>query len=72
MAVAKGEKPGVIERIKRSFRNMTSEMKKVHWPSRRDLIVYTAVVIGVSLVMSLIIYLMDTGVSALLSLLINR
>jgi preprotein translocase subunit SecE len=71
MAVAKSEKPGVFARVKRYFRNMVQEMKKVHWPDKRDLSIYTAVVIGVSLVISLFIWLLDTGVSALMSLIVR-
>jgi len=71
MAVAKGEKPNVIERIKRYFRGMYQEMKRVHWPSRRDMMIYTAAVIGVSLIMSLIIYLLDSSVGALMGLILS-
>jgi len=71
MAVAKGEKPGPIERVKRLFRSMIQEMKKVHWPGRRDLAVYTAVVIGVSLVMALIIYVLDSGIGVLMNLILS-
>ena len=71
MAVAKGDKPGVIERSKRYVRSMAQEMKRVHWPGRRDLTVYTAAVIGVSLVMALVIYVLDSGISSLLGLLLN-
>lgn len=71
MAVAKGDKPGVVERTKRYFRTMNQEMKRVHWPGRRDLMIYTAAVIGVSLVMSAFIYVLDSGVGALMSLVLN-
>jgi len=71
MAVAKSEKPNVIERIKRYIRGMVQEMKRVHWPGRRDLIVYTAAVIGVSLVVALFIYLLDSGVGALMGLILS-
>ena len=54
MAVAKSEKPGFIERTKRYFRNMVQEMKKVVWPGKRDLAVYTAVVIGCLLYTSVV------------------
>ena len=50
---------------------MFQEMKKVHWPSKRDLAVYTAVVIGVSIVIAIIIYGMDTGITFLMRFVIN-
>ncbi len=71
MAVAKSEKPNVFARIKRYFRNMIQEMKKVHWPSKRDLSVYTAVVIGVSMVIALFIWLLDSGINALMGLILK-
>ena len=70
MAVASGEKLNFITRIKRSFRNMYQEMKKVHWPSKRDLSVYTFVVICVSLIIAFIIYLMDLGIGAVMDLIL--
>jgi len=71
MAVAKGEKPSVIERIKRYFRGMYQEIKRVHWPGRRDLMIYSAAVIGVSLIMSALIYLLDSSVGALMGLFLS-
>ena len=71
MAVAKSEKPKVVERVKRYFRGMAQEMKRVHWPGRRDLIVYTAAVIGVSLIMAVLIYVLDSGVGALMGFLLS-
>ena len=71
MAVAKSDKPSVITKVRRSFRNTIQEMKRVHWPGRRDLMVYTAVVIGVSLVMALVIYILDSGVGALMNLILK-
>ena len=71
MAVAKGEKPNIFTRIKRTVRNTAQEMKRVHWPSKRDLAVYTVAVICVSLAMAIIIYLMDSIVGALMNLILK-
>ena len=71
MAVAKGDKPNIFTRIRKSFRNTIQEMKRVHWPGKRDLAVYTAMVIGVSLVVALFIYILDSGVGALMSLILK-
>jgi preprotein translocase subunit SecE len=46
-------------------------MKKVHWPDRKTLLIYTAVVIVVSLVISLAIWLMDIGIGALMGLILG-
>ena len=71
MSATATEKPKFHERIKKSARNMYQEMKKVHWPNKRDLAVYTAVVIGVSIVIAIIIYGMDTAISVLMNLIVN-
>ena len=71
MAVAKTEKPKVLDRVKRYFRSMAQEMKRVHWPGRRDLLVYTVAVAGVSLVMAVLIYVLDSGVGALMGFLLS-
>ena len=71
MAVAKGEKPNVLERIKRYFRSMYQEMKRVHWPGRRDLMIYTIAVICVSLIVAVLIYLLDSGIGALMGLILS-
>ena len=70
MAVTKSEKPNLFVRIRKSFRNMVQEMKKVHWTGKRDLAIYTAVVIGVSLVMAMVIYILDSGIGVLMNLIL--
>jgi len=71
MAVAKSEKPNLFVRIKKSFRSMTQEMKKVHWTGKRDLMIYTVVVIAVSLVVAMFIYLLDSGIGVLMNLILG-
>jgi len=71
MAVSKGEKPGFFTRIKRPFRNMYLEMKRVQWPRRRDLVVYSAAVIGVSLIVAMFIYLLDSAIGVIMSLILS-
>lgn len=58
MQPAKKESP--VEGIKRSFRNVIAELKKVNWPSKKELTTYTIVVIATVIVVSLIISLWDT------------
>lgn len=48
------------------FRSVYNELKKVHWPTRTQLIGYTGVVLVSVAVMALIIWLFDWGLSALL------
>jgi preprotein translocase subunit SecE len=52
------------------FRDVRSEMKHVSWPGRRTTILYTAVVIGVSLVVAVYLGLLDYVFSAILKIII--
>lgn len=71
MSVAKSEKVGFVERVKRYFRGMSNEMKKVHWPNRKELFIYTAVVIVAVAFVGLIIWLIDVGISTLINFVLN-
>lgn len=39
-------------------------MRKVIWPSKKDLINYTLVVIGISVAVAALVYLIDVGIGA--------
>ncbi|HCP14274.1 MAG TPA: preprotein translocase subunit SecE [Peptococcaceae bacterium] len=71
MAVAKSEGTGFVARTNRYFRSMVHEMKKVHWPSRRNTAVYTAVVVIACAFVSALIWIMDLGIGSLLNLIIK-
>lgn len=55
-----------IEKAKRFFRGSWGEFKKVHWPNRKQLYVYTGVVLLSVLLVSLMIWLVDSGLSSIL------
>ncbi len=57
--------------IARPFRDMWHELKKVTWPSKKDLINYTLIVLAFIVFMGVVIGLLDLGSSALIRLLIN-
>ncbi|MBE5767042.1 MAG: preprotein translocase subunit SecE [Clostridiales bacterium] len=54
--------------VANSFKMMFHELKKVTWPSRRELVNYSLVVIGFMVAMGVIIGLIDAGASALVQL----
>ena len=58
-------------RIARSFREMFGELKKVTWPSRKDLIRQSTVVIVFVLILTVVVGLMDYVLSNLLRLIIS-
>ena len=57
--------------IARPFRDMWHELKKVTWPSKKDLINYTLIVLAFIVFMGVVIGLLDLGSSELVRLLIN-
>ena len=78
----KTEKPGFFTRAKNwivalparvanAFKNMVAELKKVTWPSKKDLINYSLVVIGFVFALALIVGVLDTAASSLVKLLIQ-
>ena len=76
-AVEKKDKPGFIKRvgnffkrIGRFFKNMYHELKKVTWPSKKELIRQSVVVVVFVLLLTIVVGLMDAGLSALLKLVI--
>ena len=80
--VKKTEKPGFFTRAKNwlvalparisgAFKNMVSELKKVAWPSKKDLINYSIVVIGFVVGLALIVGLLDTASSFVVKQLIE-
>jgi preprotein translocase subunit SecE len=60
-------KEPAFEGIRRFFRNVVAELKKVNWPNRKELITYTIVVIITVLVVSLIMTFWDALLSFIFS-----
>ena len=54
-----------------SFKDMYHELKKVIWPSRKELINYSLVVIAFMVAMGIVIGLIDFGAGALVNLFIS-
>jgi len=69
MAVAKGARRPLRERLKRYFRESRAELRKVSWPNRKELTTYTLVVIVTTAVVSVFIGLVDLLFSQLFGLL---
>ena len=70
MAVkTEADKKGKPGKIKTFFRGVLSELKKVHWPDRKQLVTYTGVVVVFVLIVSLAISALDQVFSFLLGLL---
>ena len=65
------KKPNIFQRWARSFKDMRGEMKKVVWPTKKEMVSYTAVVIATCAVFALGFWLIDTGVLAALKSVLN-
>ena len=60
---AKAKKPGKFSEY---FKGVKAELKKVVWPTRKELYKYTAVVLVVCAFFALFFWLLDTGFLAIL------
>ena len=58
------------KKIANAFKNMVAELKKVAWPSKKDLINYSIVVIGFVFALAVIVGVLDTASSFLVKQLI--
>ena len=79
---AKAQKPNWFERflnfwkklglkIGKAFKNTFYELKKVTWPTKKELVTYSLVTLGFMVVMGIIIYLIDLGSGELVNLLLK-
>ncbi|MGI6450896.1 MAG: preprotein translocase subunit SecE [Desulfitobacteriia bacterium] len=78
MAVAKKEESrGFFSRFRNFgkrfnyFRDVWLELKKVHWPTRNQLLVYTGVVLVSVGIIALLIWIVDSGLTFVMNTLIN-
>ena len=65
------KKPGFFDRISRFFRELKSESKKVVWPSKKQVINNTAVVLASCAIVGAFIWILDGALSGLVNLLLG-
>ena len=58
-------------RISGAFKNMVAELKKVAWPSKKDLVNYSLLVIGFLVILAIVVGGLDTASSFLVKKLIE-
>ncbi|HWA64301.1 MAG TPA: preprotein translocase subunit SecE [Candidatus Paceibacterota bacterium] len=56
-----------MSKIVQFFREVRAEMAKVVWPTQRQLVIYTLVVVGLSIGVAVILGLLDLGFQTLLT-----
>ncbi len=59
------------EKVSRFFKGCWSELKKVHWPNRKEIVTYTSVVLAAVFIVAVMIWVVDSVFSFLLGLLIG-
>ncbi len=52
-------------------KSVVNELKKVHWPDKEKVVKYTGVVFSVVIVLGAVIWLLDAGFSAAVSLIVG-
>ncbi|WP_422484533.1 preprotein translocase subunit SecE [Gudongella sp. DL1XJH-153] len=58
------------DRLSTYFRGVKSELRKVIWPNRKELLNYTGVVIFISVLVAIIVYVLDLILGGILSFII--
>ena len=56
---AKGERSGLFARMGLFYRQVVAELRKVIWPTRRELITYTSVVLAFVTGLTIIVAILD-------------
>ncbi|EAD5843464.1 preprotein translocase subunit SecE [Listeria innocua] len=56
--------------IARFFRNVSSEMLKVTWPTRKELLTYTVTVVITVILFALFFMLIDFGIEQIIKLIV--
>lgn len=65
------EKGAFIKKLKKAITDIRLELKRVTWPTWRELINYTATVLFVCAIMGVLIYVLDMALSRILLLTLN-
>ncbi len=60
-----------LKKMQRFFHDLRVELKKVNWPARRELSVFTGIVIAVILVIGSFFWVLDTGFTAALKFIVR-
>lgn len=64
------KKVGFFAKAKRSSKASLNELKKVHWPTKKELITYTNVVLVTVVVIAALIWIVDSIVGTIFGYLI--
>ncbi|HHX73583.1 MAG TPA: preprotein translocase subunit SecE [Firmicutes bacterium] len=60
-----------LKALGKHFKDVRQELKKVHWPNRRELGLFTSMVLTAIIVVGCFFWLLDTGFTGLLRLILQ-
>ena len=66
--VKEAEKQSFFKRTKKSLKLSWGELKKVHWPTNKETITYSWVVLAAVAFIGVLIWIVDSGIAAILKL----
>ncbi|ATW27103.1 preprotein translocase subunit SecE [Candidatus Formimonas warabiya] len=61
------KKVGLRERSGKFLRGVWAELKKVHWPDRKQIMVYTSVVLASVFIIGFVIWIVDSCLTFILN-----
>ena len=64
------EKPKFTTKVKSYFKGVRSELKKVNWPTKKELTNYTIVVLSTTLALTIVIWGLDFIFKGLLTVIV--
>lgn len=70
MSNRENEKPKFTARVSNYFKGVKSELKKVNWPTKKELTNYTVVVLATTFAMTLVIWGLDLIFQNLVALIV--
>ena len=70
MSNRENEKPKFATRVSNYFKGVRAELKKVNWPSKKELTNYTVVVLATTFAMTLVIWGLDLIFQNLVALIV--
>ncbi|RAL23233.1 preprotein translocase subunit SecE [Thermoflavimicrobium daqui] len=53
------------------FRGSIQELKKVRWPSRKEMVSYTTVVLSICIVLTIFFFIIDLGIAEIVKLIMK-
>ncbi|MBE5781173.1 MAG: preprotein translocase subunit SecE [Clostridiales bacterium] len=65
------KKPGIFARMKRYFKEVVAELKKTSWPTKKDVVKYTGIVLGFIALFAIVVGAMDFALVELLNLIVR-